>query len=269
MPDSTPRSVSPDATADQFRDLLRGLSGGADTLEMESLVRHATMSIRGAEHAAVSLASTGREPTTVFSTDELPMRVDALQYETGEGPCVAALSESDLVLVNDLAEDEQFPRFAPGAVALDVRSMLSTRLFLSRDHRAALNLYSARAHAFTLDQLPLAAIFGAFASVVLVKQLHQESSAGLERALESNREIGVAIGILMAQQRYTRDQAFEELRIASQRLNRRLRDIAEVVTETGKLPAVPEQRRRNIAGARHGQAPSLNGSPNTARGGQE
>jgi len=59
----------------------------------------------------------------------------------------------------------------------------------------------------------------------------------LERALQSNREIGVAMGILMAQQRCTREEAFEQLSTASQKLNRRLRDIAEEVGHTGALPA--------------------------------
>ena len=243
-----PRSYPPQTTAEQFRELLRTLRGGAEALGMESVVRHAAFSIEGAEHAAVSLAARGRPPKTVFATDEFPTRVDALQYDTGEGPCVAALDASDLVLVNDLAEDRQFPRFSPRAVELGVRSMLSTRLFLSDEHRAALNLYSGRPLAFTLDQLPLAAIFGAFASVVLVKELHEESRTGLERALESNREIGIAIGILMAEHRYTREQAFDQLRIASQRLNRRLRDLAEEVRDTGQLPPLPPARRRGRSG---------------------
>jgi AmiR/NasT family two-component response regulator len=37
----------------------------------------------------------------------------------------------------------------------------------------------------------------------------------LERALESNREIGVAMGILMAREMCTQSQAFNRLRTAS------------------------------------------------------
>ena len=48
----------------------------------------------------------------------------------------------------------------------------------------------------------------------------------LELALESNREIGVAIGVLMHEHRLSQAQAFDVLRAASQDSNRRLADIA-------------------------------------------
>jgi AmiR/NasT family two-component response regulator len=63
-----------------------------------------------------------------------------------------------------------------------------------------------------------------------------EQVANLEQALQSNREIGVALGVLMAHHRVTQDQAFTLLRVASQNLHRKLRDIASDVVETGALP---------------------------------
>ncbi len=53
--------------------------------------------------------------------------------------------------------------------------------------------------------------------------------------MDSNREIGVAMGILMHQHRLTRDQAFDLLRVASQDTNRKLADVAEDVADTGVL----------------------------------
>ena len=229
--------------AAQFQEILGQMTGSQPSLELDAVVRHATQAIAGAQHAAISLVSAGREARTLYSTDDLPLRVDALQYSTGEGPCVTALTESDLVLVDDLADDDQFPTFAPGAVELGIRSMLSTRLAVAKDHRAALNFYAAEPHAFDEDQLPVAAIFGSFTSVLLLNQLQQDTIAGLENAIDSNREIGVAVGILMANRRFTREQALERLKMASQNLNRRLRDIAEEVNLTGQLPHVPERHR--------------------------
>ena len=149
---------------------------------------------------------------------------------------MAALRENDIVLSNDLASDADFPRFAPGAIELGVRSMLSTRLLLSASYRAALNLYAERGQAFGAADLPMAAIFGSYVSLLLVNRLQSQEVAGLRQALESNRHIGVATGILMAQQRVTREHAFEQLIDASQHLNRRLRDVADEVNLTGELP---------------------------------
>src|SRR5262249_32583876 len=57
----------------------------------------------------------------------------------------------------------------------------------------------------------------------------QEKIANLEIALLTARRIGAAIGILMAQNRWTDEQAFEALRSASQNRHLKLRDLAEDV----------------------------------------
>ena len=58
----------------------------------------------------------------------------------------------------------------------------------------------------------------------------------LETALQSNRRIGVAIGILMSRHGLSEDDAFALLAEASQLTNRKLRDIAEEVVYEGDLP---------------------------------
>jgi hypothetical protein len=73
----------------------------------------------------------------------------------------------------------------------------------------------------------------------------QASVDHLERALGSNREIGVAVGILMVNHRLTDRQAFDLLSRVSQRTNRKLRVIALEVAQAGaiELPSgvtVPE-----------------------------
>lgn len=221
--------------AGQFQDLVRSMANRQGSLEIEPVLHYACTAIPGADHAAVTLAS-GGAPETIAATGDLPVEVDRVQYSLGEGPCVAALSVSDVVWVDDLALDDQFPRFAPKAVDLGIRSMLSTRLYLSASERAALNLYAARPAAFESDHVAVAAIFASYTSLVLLNRLHQDKAMRLERALESNREIGVAMGILMAQRRWTQAEAFERLVDASQSLNRRLRDIAAEVNLTRKAP---------------------------------
>jgi signal transduction histidine kinase/DNA-binding response OmpR family regulator len=64
----------------------------------------------------------------------------------------------------------------------------------------------------------------------------EDKAANLERALTSNRQIGAAMGILMARLRLTDQQAFDLLRSESQHRHRKLRDIAEEVMMTGEVP---------------------------------
>ena len=61
----------------------------------------------------------------------------------------------------------------------------------------------------------------------------------LEYALTTNRDIGVAMGVLMTRYHLARDQALDLLRITSQRNNRKLHDIAVEVADTGTLHNMP------------------------------
>lgn len=79
------------------------------------------------------------------------------------------------------------------------------------------------------------------ASPDLVKQVHdqlveaRERIEHLERALATNRRIGIAIGVVMARYGLPDEQAFELLREQSQVRNKKLRDLAEDVVYTGTL----------------------------------
>ena len=60
-----------------------------------------------------------------------------------------------------------------------------------------------------------------------------EQLSHLRIALESNRRIGMAIGVLMALRKLDEQAAFELLRTASSRRNVKLRVVAEEVIRTG------------------------------------
>jgi hypothetical protein len=64
--------------------------------------------------------------------------------------------------------------------------------------------------------------------------------ADLTAALESNREIGAAIGVVMATRGVDSEAAFDLLRQASQARHTKLRDVAREVVATRRLVAAPE-----------------------------
>ena len=66
-------------------------------------------------------------------------------------------------------------------------------------------------------------------------KIAEEQIEHLRIALVSARRIGAAIGILMGTRRVTDDQAFELLCRVSQNRNRKLRDVADEVMQTGTL----------------------------------
>lgn len=222
----------------QLHDLVLAMSEDqAEGIKIPRVTQFAAAAVPGAEHAGISLIENGKPPRTIAATGAVPVQVDAIQYELDEGPCVQALIQSDLVWSGDLTKDQQWPRFAPRAVEVaGVRSMASYRLFLTQHRRGALNFYASQPQAFDQLALGIGALFAAYASLTLLNDLHEDKIMNLERALESSREIGCAMGILMARELCTQDQAFAMLRTASQHTHRKLRDIAAEVKETGMLP---------------------------------
>ena len=65
-------------------------------------------------------------------------------------------------------------------------------------------------------------------ALALVAELSDEVSQ-LKSALQSNRRIGIAMGLVMGQLGVADDEAFDALRHISQNTNRKLRDVADDV----------------------------------------
>ena len=227
--------------ADQFGQLAVSLAAGADQpLTQQRIVEFAARGIPGAEHASMTVVDGKRPPRTTAGSDQLPYEWDQLQYDHGEGPCLDAIATNGVMLASDLRTDNRWPRFTRAIVDhTPARSMLSFRLFLTEHSRAGLNLYATRPAAFTDQSTATGSMFAAYASMALVAAARHDTANHLLRALETNREIGVAMGILMANGKLTSQQAFDQLSTASQNLNRKLHDIAADVARTGLVPAVP------------------------------
>lgn len=72
--------------------------------------------------------------------------------------------------------------------------------------------------------------------------------ADLTAALESNREIGAAIGIVMARRGVDSDGAFDLLREVSQARHTKLRDVAREVVASRRLMGSPGSPESSPAG---------------------
>lgn len=135
--------------------------------------------------------------------------------------------------------------------------MLSFRLLLDSDDGllAGLNLYSAQPDAFDDTAAALGTLIGTHGGLAVAAAAARDRADDLAVALVTGREIGTAIGVLMATHKVTRQQAFDLLRIASQRANRKLRDVAD----TGSLPLPAPSRRHPDAPA--GRPPTGSSRP--------
>lgn len=241
---STPESddVPYKAMNAEFTDFARELAcyHSLDAV-LNAITSHAVHTIAGAESAGITLKHGAANYVTVAATSELAVAVDRVQYETREGPCLDSLEAGHVFRTDDIATDPRWPTFGPKAAAdTAVVSMLSHRLFLEdSDVFGALNLYSRKPAAFAAHSLSVLDKLATHSAIALAKANAEEENAHLRAALDSNRRIGVAVGIIMATYKTTDAQAFDLLRMASQHSHRKLRNIAEDVITTGALELQP------------------------------
>ncbi len=200
---------------------------------LDQIVVAAVDAVPGVDGGGISLTTDGfitsRSPTT-----DAVRKLDVLQSELHEGPCITALAEppdDGIILARDLAEDSdaaRWPHFAPRAVEQGFRSLISIDLSADRRNRAALNLYSRTPHVFGTSARMVAALFGAQAALLLYGAEH---SSQLTQALETRDLIGQAKGILMERFALDGERAFQMLVRSSQDTNVKLVDVARWLTE--------------------------------------
>jgi hypothetical protein len=241
---------SPAGLATLYSDIDRDLAPHRRTADALAAVAGAAATrVPGAEWASITRGR-GGSFETVAATDPAAYQVDQIQYELGTGPCVDAILQETVFSTGDLGADRRWPEFGRRAVAAaGVHSMLSFRLFLEDEYDliAGLNLYSRRKDAFDKEAQTVGTLLATHGALAVSAAAARERAAQLQQALLTNREIGVAMGVLMNQHKITRRQAFDLLRIASQNTNRKLADIAVEVGDTGTLDlpgqAAPGRRR--------------------------
>jgi serine phosphatase RsbU (regulator of sigma subunit) len=154
---------------------------------LQTMVQLAVATIGGCDHAGVSIVEDSID--TPAATDEIPRQVDAVQYDSGEGPCLSAIREHGVFWTDDLRQERRWPNFSSRATAeTGVRSMLSFRLFLEEDTLGALNLYSRRVSAFDDDSLRVGEVFAAHAAVALKAAREHERAEALQDDLAGSRQ---------------------------------------------------------------------------------
>ncbi len=191
--------------------------------------------IQGCSAASITILDDDKA-VTIASTDARAVAIDQAQYEVDAGPCLDAARERRVIVVGSMDGSGDWPRYRAAAEEHGIHSSLSVPLILAGPGTAGgLNLYGAGVDAFDDDDQQLASVFALQASTVVTNAMAYwaafEQSRHLTMAMESRAQIEQAKGILMASQRCGPEEAFDLLRRASQRENRKLRDIAAEIVE--------------------------------------
>jgi GAF domain-containing protein len=183
---------------------------------------------------------------TVAAADELASQLDEQQYEIGDGPCLQALRSGEIVDVPDMRAESRWGKYPSIVMGHGILAMYSVPLIVDGKPVGVLNVYARTPTAFrAVDRQLMQLLAGQAAIAVTAALRHYDEvtlSDHLRAALSSRSVIDQAIGIVMAQQRGTPEQAFAALRTISQRRNIKLRIVAAELVETvGRAQAQPDQ----------------------------
>jgi transcriptional regulator with GAF, ATPase, and Fis domain len=198
----------------------------------DAISRTAVEVIPGCDHACVSSLRGGGRLTCEGASDDIARMIDSFEQQTGEGPCLDAIREASYQHDPDITSHSTWPALTKLVLEhTPVRGMVGYRLLVGDRKSGALNIFSDSPDALTTHSAEMGAIMAGFASVALAGAAHHERAENLQRGLESNREIGKAIGLLMATHHISDDEAFDVLRKTSSELNIKLAEIARRVVD--------------------------------------
>jgi GAF domain-containing protein len=234
--------MTEEVTGPGFTELQHALLGSHSIEQfLQELAELAARLVTGSLCCSMTLRSAGG-PVTAACTSQVASRVDEVQYQLDDGPCLHAMRHGHLVRIEDTEDQAQWPKFEEQAATHGIRSCLALPLVADGKPVGALNLYACVAGAFGAAETRRAENFAENASGALALALRLASYAALtdqmRSSLASRSIIDQAIGVIMAQERCTQARAFAMLRAVSQNGNVKLRDLAAaiVTSVSGEVP---------------------------------
>lgn len=221
-----------EATAGVFRSLAEIVYASDDFAEVyEAVVRAAPQLVAGCDHASLMLRGNDSFLTAAAS-DDVAHTIDTYERELGEGPCLDAIVDSSVYHDADLTDGSPWPRLTERVLATTpVRSMAGFRLLAGEQKTGALNLFSDSPGGLDDTSVDQGIVLASFVTVALLAAHERKAATTLRAGLASNREIGKAIGLMMAFHKISDEAAFAMLRTASQEMNMKLAEVARQVVD--------------------------------------
>jgi transcriptional regulator with GAF, ATPase, and Fis domain len=221
---------SDEATTGVFRSLSELVYSSDDFDEVyRAIVSAAPRLVAGCDHASLMLRGNDRF-LTVAASDDVAHTIDTYERELGEGPCLDAIVDASVYHDADLTDGSPWPRLTERVLATTpVRSMAGFRLLAGDQKSGALNLFSDRPGGLDQDSVTQGIVLASFVTVALMAADQRRTATTLREGLASNREIGKAIGLMMAFHKISDEEAFAMLRKASQEMNIKLSEVARQV----------------------------------------
>ena len=189
-------------------------------------------------HASISIRARRGRPRTLAASSPLAERVDAAQYDLGQGPNLTAIDENRTLVLQDLEAEGEWPAWTALAREAGIRSLMCVRLIGGRQQTiGAMTLYSEATGPWDEETFELAKLYATHAAIAMN---HAQVADGLHTALASRHLIGLAQGVLMTRHRLSATQAFAVLQKYSSESNVKVADVArDIVADLDPTYAPP------------------------------
>jgi GAF domain-containing protein len=194
---------------------------------------NATHELFAVDGAGLMLVDPDQLLRNVADSDKRIGDLEELQIEHGEGPCIDAFDDKELIHASDLAAEDRWPDFSPAAVDRGLRAVLGSPIPYNQMAIGVVTVFSSDVHPWSPEgELALVA-FTDLAALTIANTLQSEQrgelATQLQRALDARVVIEQAKGALVAQEGLSEREAFERLRRQARSQRRRVVEVAEEV----------------------------------------
>ncbi|WNV87429.1 GAF and ANTAR domain-containing protein [Umezawaea sp. Da 62-37] len=209
---------------------------------LELVVSSAAEVISGAAGVGVSLMDDTGRRITAAASDPVVGRLDQLQYDLDEGPCLQAMADGVVCRIDDMGTEARWPRWTALAAGAGTCATMSVPLVAGDRCLGAIKVYATEAAVLGDREENLLGLFAAQAAVLVanVKAYDdaQRFSERLTAALRDRDAVNIAKGVLMERERVDADTAFALLMSLCERDAKPLHDVAWAVLRSsrGELP---------------------------------
>jgi hypothetical protein len=222
-------------TSDRLQRILAELSTGEADVWSPARLCRGCVKIVGVDGAGIMLMSGDIPRGSLCTTNAVSHRIEELQYTLGEGPCVDAYRQDQVVTEPDLAGPltPRWVAFTPPALEAGVRAVFGFPIRSGTVRLGALNLYRDWPGPLTDGQHADALVLADVAARWVLEAQAGAPPGTVAEELEAGADFHFAVhnaaGIVSVQQQISVTEALIRLRVYAFSHDRLLADVAQDV----------------------------------------
>jgi transcriptional regulator with GAF, ATPase, and Fis domain len=238
-------------TWDAFVQLADTLLADFDIVDFLDMLARRSADLLGVTASGLLLADEYGTLSLVAASTEQAWRLELLQLQSAEGPCVDCFHSGQSVRCPVLAEaDSRWPYFAPAARQAGFAAVYALPMRLRNDVIGAMSLFTTATGEPDSDTAELGQCLADIATIGILRERevrrHAVLAEQLQTALNSRVLIEQAKGVVAERVKITVEDAFTALRAYARSNNRKLLDVAKEVVQGGVTITAAASRTRDV-----------------------